>query len=438
MVDVHLTARAPASEARHPPRRMPLCRFALILGTGLSLAGCGTATSQHPPAPAPLSGAGGDISHVDMDTMKLEATRTPTGIVQIDSYDAQELFDRGSKALTETKLDDAIRYYDKLLASFPDSAFARAALYNKGLAHRDKKDWPAAVEAFKKMAEVYAEHIDAKDALFQLGACYAEQQRWVDSRDVFVRILQRKDLNADDRIEAMARRGFAQLSLGDLDTAEASFMGLLAFRTTIDKEERLATDFFLAFAQYNLGQIFHQRFLAAPIRLPESQMDKDLDQKAKLLLTAQRRYIEAIKFGHPGWASAAGFQVGTLYEELYAAFIAAPIPSELGVEAREVYIEELHKRIRILLEKSLRWYRENLLMIERMGVDTDWAVKSKVAYAKLLRLLDPSTKAEFGQPTAPAAPPVVGPAPPVAPGSPDRSAGPPKPPADDTGKRQIL
>ena len=41
-------------------------------------------------------------------------------------------------------------------------------------------------------------------------------------------------------------------------------------------------------------------------------------------------------------------------------------PSRDG-EARQVYIEELHKKIRVLLEKSLRWQRENLLMIRKDG-----------------------------------------------------------------------
>ncbi len=409
-------------------------RFLTILAVGL--AAC--ATTSRRPAPS-VSTAPGDATHVEMDTIKLEATHSPAGI-QIDSYDAQELFDRGGQALTDKRLDDAIRYYDKLLTGFPDSPYNRSALYNRGLAQRDKKDWPAAIASFRSMAEQYADHIDAKDALFQLGACHAEKEDWSASRDVFARILSRKDLTADDRIEAMARRGFAQLNLGDLDTAEASFMGLLAYRSTIDKEERLATDFFLAFAQYNLGQIFHKRFQAAPIRLPEARMEKDLELKAKLLLTAQRRYIEAIKFGHPGWASAAGFQVGSLYEELYASFMSAPVPAELSAEAREVYIDELHKKIRILLEKSLKWYRENLLMVERMGVATDWAAKSKLAYAKLLRLLDPSTKSELGQPVAPGseAPLPQGPPPPTAPEAPGRDPAERKPTTGDTVRRQVL
>ena len=104
---------------------------------------------------------------------------------------------------------------------------------------------------------------------------------------------------------------------------------MFLFRQQIENQERLSTDFFLAFAQYNLGQITHERFRKAPIRLPETQMDRDLEEKAGLLLKAQRAYIDTIKYGNARWASAAGFQVGSLYEELYDAFVTAPVPAKL-------------------------------------------------------------------------------------------------------------
>ena len=174
-------------------------------------------------------------------------------------------------------------------------------------------------------------------------------------------MLERKDLNADDKIEAMARRGFAQFQLKDLDTAERTFSSALYYFRSIEKEERLQTDFYLGLSQYHLGQIPHERFRAVPLRLPEKQMAIDMDDKARLLLSAQRQYIETIKLGNPQWASASGYQVGSLYEELYDAFIHAPIPPELLGEAnqekREVYYDELRKKIRILLEKSLRTAR---------------------------------------------------------------------------------
>jgi TolA-binding protein len=380
--------------------------------------GCATSGNQNA-SPQP----GGEVVRLDMEPIKIEATKDADG-VHIDAFDAPELFEHAGKALSDKRFDDAIQEYQKLLKSFPESSYVRPTFYNLGLAQIGKKDWPAAIESFKTLIERFADHADAKDSMFQLGACYAEQGNWPASAEAFARVLERKDLNADDRIEAIARRGFAQFNLNDVDTAEKTFRSAMAYKQQIDTEERLSTDFYLAFSQYHIGEIFHQRFRKAPLRLPESQLDKDLDQKATLLLTAQRAYIDTIKFGNPAWASAAGFQVGSLYEELYDSFMNVPIPSELQREARQVYVEELHKKIRILLEKSLRWQRENLLMIERLGVATEWADKSKLAYVKVLKLLDPGVSDADLAPSKPA--PKTPSAPPPVPQAPVRSGESPK------------
>ena len=353
----------------------------VALSVAASCASSGQQTKPNQPGGEP-------VVRLDMDPIKIEATTDANGL-HIDAYDAPELFEHAGKALSDGRFDDAAKEYGKLLKSFPESPYARPALYNLGLTQIGKKEWSAAIDSFKTLIEKYPNHADAKDSLFQLGACYAEQGNWPSSAEVFARLLERKDLNSDDRIEAIARRGFAQFNLNDLDTAEKTFRAAMAYKQTIESEERLSTDFYLAFSQYHLGQVFHQRFRKAALRLPEAQLDKDLEEKAHLLLTAQRAYIDTIKFGNPGWASAAGFQVGSLYEELFDAFMSVPVPPALDDEARTIYKEELHKKIRILLEKSLRWQRENLLMIERLGVSTDWADKSKLAYTKLLKLLDP-------------------------------------------------
>lgn len=416
-----------------------LVRFGLPMAIFILLAvGCATTARQTQPGqPAD------QVTRLEMDPIKIEAKNTAEGIT-IDAFDAPELFEYAGKALSEKRFDDAIKSYAKLLKNFPESSYARPALYNMGLAQIDKKDWPAAIDSFKTLIDKYPQHKDAKDSLFQLGACYAEQENWPASAEVFARILDRGDLDADDRIEAIARRGFAQFNLNDLDTAEKTFHAAMAFKQKIENEERLSTDFFLAFSQYHLGQIFHLRFRAAKLRLPEAQLDRDLEEKAHLLLTAQRAYIDTIKFGNPAWASAAGFQVGSLYEELYDAFMNVPVPAELDAEARGIYVEELRKKIRILLEKSLRWQRENLLMIERLGVNTEWAEKSRLAYAKMLQLLDPNLPSEKGEsikpsPAAPGNPPAS--VPPPVPQAPFRGGEAPKesaPGQGDTLKRQVL
>jgi hypothetical protein len=80
------------------------------------------------------------------------------------------------------------------------------------------------------------------------------------------------------------------------------------------------------------------------------------------------------------------------------------VPDELQGEAahekRDVYYEELRKEIRILLEKSIRTHEQNLLMLERLGVQNEWRDKSKLAFAKLQKMLDPSYKFEFADPAS--------------------------------------
>ncbi len=381
---------------------------------------------------------GPPVEAIEMDPIKIAAVKGPEG-THLESYDVAELFDRAGAALSDKRPDDAARDYDKVLQEFPSTRFTKAALYNAGLAYEGKKDWASAIARFQRLADQYAGTGDAKDALFQMGACYAEMGNWPTSATMFAELLERKDLTPDDKIEALARRGFAQFQLKDLDTSERTFQSALYYYNSIEREERLDTDFYLGLVKYHLGQIPHERFRAIPLRLPVKQMGIDMEDKARLLLAAQRQYIETIKLGNPQWASASGYQIGSMYEEFYDAFIHAPIPDELqgdaNQEKREIYYEELRKRIRILLEKSVRTHEQNLLMLERLGVQNEWRDKSKLAFAKLQRLLDPSYKLEFADPAAageaspPPAPP--SPTPPVG-----RSVPPAEAPAQDQQEHQ--
>ncbi|HVZ71924.1 MAG TPA: tetratricopeptide repeat protein [Polyangia bacterium] len=367
------------------------------------------------------------VQEVEMDPIKLHGVKGPDGVQHVETYDATELFERAGAALSDKRYPDAIRDYERLLKEFPtETRYTKAALYNCGLAYQGAKDWPNAIARLDQLAKQYPGTSDAKDALFQIGATYAEMGNWPTSATMFAELLQRSDLTSDDKIEAMARRGFAQFQLRDFETAERTFKQTVWYFQSIEKEERLQTDFYLGLVKYHLAQIPHEKFRAAPLRLPDKQMAIDLEEKCRLLLVAQRAYIDAMKLGNPQWASASGYQVASLYEELYDAFVHAPIPPDLlteeNAEKREVYYEELRKKIRVLLEKSLRWNEQNLLMIERLGIDNEWRDKSKLAYAKLQKMLDPSFKVEFADPNAPATPAAPKDAPPT-PTAPDGRPG---------------
>jgi TolA-binding protein len=403
--------------------RMPFrTRLAARLVWALALAAMGCAgkartDAANPATPPP--------QEVQMDPIKLHAVKGPDGVQHVETYDATELFERAGAALSEKRYDDAASAYERLLKEFPaETRYTKAALYNLGLAYQGKRDFATAIAKFQQLADQYAGTSDAKDAQFQIGASYAEMGNWPTSAALFAQILERKDLTPDDKIEAMARRGFAQFELHDYDTAERTFHSVLWYFTSIESEERLQTDFYLGLAKYHLGEIPHEHFRAMPLRLPVKQMAIDMEEKARLLLVAQRQYIETIKLGNPQWASASGYQIGSLYEEFYDAFMHAPIPADLigdaNQEKREIYYEELRKKIRILLEKALKTHEQNLMMLERLGVQNEWRDKSKLAFANLQKMLDPNFKFEFADPSAPA--PAATPAPPT-PQPPDGRSG---------------
>jgi TolA-binding protein len=416
---------------RYPLRPSPTSSSLLLLLLVAACAGKNKNDGATGPGTAP-------VEQIEMDPIKITAVRGPDG-VHLETYDVTELFEHAGAALSERRFDDAARDYDRLLKEFTDSRYTKAALYNCGLAYQGKKDWQTAIARFQRLVSEHEGTQDAKDAQFQIGASYAEMGNWPTSATIFAQILERKDLTADDKIEALARRGFAQFQLRDLDTAERTFSSAVYYFRGIEKEERLQTDFYLGLVRYHLGQIPHERFRQIPLRLPVKQMAVDMENKAHELLAAQRLYIETIKLGNPQWASASGYQIGSLYEEFYDAFVHAPIPADLlgenNVEKREVYYEELRKKIRILLEKSVRTHEQNLLMLERLGVQNEWRDKSKLAFAKLQRMLDPSFKLDFADPSAAGTSSPV-PPPPPAPSAPVERGGAPAPGQDEPSVRE--
>ncbi len=338
---------------------------------------------------------------LEMEPIVFEQQKT--GVVE--QVDAQGLFEKGGAAYGEQRFGDAAALYDELVARFPDSRYATPALYNAGLALEAAHDLAAAAERYKKMLTRNAPSNDLLDAAFRLGSVYETQKNWSAAAENYARVLDRKDLTNSDRAEAMARRGVAQFNLKDLVAAERTLRETLQFVRAHDNEERLDTDYFVGMAAFYVGEIAHEQYRALPIRLPEKQMERDLEAKAQMLLTAQARYVDAMRVSNAEWATAAGFEIASLYREFYDDLVGAPIPPELDAEHREVYLEELKKQVRTLLQKAINVHEKNVLMAERVGIKNDWVRRSNEQMDELRKLLVPG----------PTAPPVTPPPPPTQP-----------------------
>jgi tetratricopeptide (TPR) repeat protein len=339
---------------------------------------------------------------------------------KVEILDAATLFERGSTAFTAHQFAESAAAFDRVLSEFPDARHAVPSLYNAGLAYEGLGDFDAAAARYRRLAGEHAQTQDALDALYRLGSVHCQRKRFADAAEVYQQILARKDLSLSDRVEAMARRGVAQFELHELAASEHTLREALDFYRSHESEERLDSDFFLGMGAYYLGEITHAQYRALPVRPPEKQTAKDLEAKARLLLMAQARFLDAMRVNNPNWATAAGFQIGSLYREFYDDLVGAPVPPGLSGEAREVYLEEVRKQVKTLLQKAIAIHEKNILMAERIGEQNEWVKRSNEQMEQLRKLLVPGA--------APSAAPIAEPPP-----------APPLPrPKDDVKPRVVL
>ena len=372
----------------------------LVLGLALAVAaGC-----AHTQKAAPQE------QHVTMEPMVFAAQ--PDG--RVETVDAASLFARAGAAYGQKDFDAALALFDRVVHDFPDSRYVCPALYNAGLSLEAKNDLVTAADRYRRIT---VEHADAKDApavldaWYRLGFVLAQAKNWPAAVDTYAQILARKDLTLGDRVEALARRGVAQFGAHDLIAAEHTFRDELAYFHAHESEERLDSDFFVAMGAYYLGECAHEMYKALPVRLPERQLTRDLEAKARQLLVAQARFLDAMRVNNGEWATAAGFQIGSLYREFYDDLVGAPVPPDLTGEAREVYLDEVRKQVKNLLQKAITIHEKNVLMAERIGEKNEWVRRSNEQMEQLKKLLMPGPAT--AQPPDSAVPPAEPQTPPL-------------------------
>lgn len=325
---------------------------------------------------------------VSLEETRIVARRTSGGELELDSYDASQLFQRAYDLGRRGECDAAVELYDRVVAEFPSSRFVSPSLYNAGLCLRDEGELAGAVERWSTLLSRLPDAPDAKHARFLLTSALVELERWEPALESSEQLLDRSDLRSDERLEAMARRAESLLGLARVDDAERAARDALSYYRTRQGDEVIADEYFAAAANFVLAETLRMRSEA--LALPDADVAAQreiLDRRAQLLLDAQRAYFDTIRHTDARWAAAAGYQIGAMYEGLYAAITEAPVPPpppgrELGPDALEIYRREyrsqLAERVRPLIRHAIRYWELTLLMVERTGVRSEWVERTRV------------------------------------------------------------
>jgi tetratricopeptide (TPR) repeat protein len=298
------------------------------------------------------------------------------GRVDIDQVLAgmndEELFAQGESRYAAGDFAVAAKAFGRLVDVFPKSAHLGAASYNAGLALEQLEKWSEARARYEPLLDLEHGTGDQIDAGFRAAECEYHLGRYAQAVDLLQRIRARGDLSANLRLEATDQVGICQLEAGQRTEAETTLRQAVYTFENADLKERL-DDYYPSQAQFYLGEIYRLYFEEVPLDPNQlggtDKLSKDLEYKAEMLLSAQGHYLRAIRMANSTWATAAGTRVGGLYEAMYDAMMDSPPPADLDAEQQQVYREELHKKIRVLVTKAISIYESTLEAAERTGTN---------------------------------------------------------------------
>jgi tetratricopeptide (TPR) repeat protein len=290
--------------------------------------------------------------------------------LELEGKNDAELFAIGTAAFGGGDYARAAAAFSRLADLFPTSRHEPAALFNAGLAYERTDEWRLALERFRTLERKY-EGPDAIEASFRVAECQYHLRELGDARATLDGLASRPGLSPGDRVRALAQRGIVELEDGKAEEAEKSLrLAVSTYRAASD-EERL-DEHYAAQAQYYLGEVYREWFRALPLdpsKGDDAALQRDLEHKAEMLLSAQGHYLRAIRMGNDRWAVASGFRIGELYDELRSQLLDAPLPPDLDAEHADAYRAELRKRVRVLAAKAITAYEQTLSRAARSGVD---------------------------------------------------------------------
>jgi TolA-binding protein len=317
------------------------------------------------------------------------------GDLELEKLNDEELFAAGTSFFAAEEYGQAARYFGRLADFHQSSPHRRPALYNAGLALEKLKQWEEAHQRFQELADPAKGTGDSLDAAFRVAETLYHQERFDEAVQVLLIIGKRDDLPINKRMEARVQQGICELESGQSDAAEMTLRKVMStWQDLADKD--LVDEYFPAQAQFFLGEIYrihYEQVTLDPDRTSD-QLAKDVEYKAELLLSAQGHYLRAIRIGNGYWATAAGAQIGGLYENLYDHMTNAPAPRELNAEEGEVYRQELRKKIRVLITKAITVYERTLEAAERIGASSPFVEKTRESLKRMKDMLLADAKAE--------------------------------------------
>src|SRR4051812_45630278 len=217
---------------------------------------------------------------VDLDIIRITAhSRGPGGDAELSAVASADLFKQANEAAKAGRQREAIASYRQLVAEFPESQFAPVSLFNIAAVYDAQGDLTATITTLTELVASYPDARESIEGHLYIAALQADHQQWAAAATTLAAVVLRPNLTFTDRIEAYARKGYAELEQRQYDAADASLGQAIA---EWRRAPRVDDPYYIAMAHYYRGELQHRKFAEAPIRTGDDAMVADLDAKRVL------------------------------------------------------------------------------------------------------------------------------------------------------------
>jgi tetratricopeptide (TPR) repeat protein len=348
---------------------------------------------------APAGKADGEAKDprvIDLDIIRITAsTRGVGGEVVVEHVATADLFKQANDAAKAKDGERAIALYRRIVTEFPESKYTPISLFNIAAILDGRGDYAGTLAALRELVKGYPDARESIDGHLYISALQSEHQDWPEALVTLGEIITRSNLTYQDRIEVFARRGYILIQTHRYAEAQVALDAAVAEWT---RAPHVEDPYYIAMATYYRGELAHQKFIEAPVRLPDDTLIADLEHKRVLAVEAYDKWKESLGFHQAYWATASGYQMSQIFVELWRVTVTAPYPARIDTATRDKYIAEVHDRVREHLAKALEGHRMNVELAKAYGVETTWSKGSAAQAVQIVDLLAKDSAGSFVMP----------------------------------------
>lgn len=255
--------------------------------------------------------------------------------------------------------------YEQLATAYPQDAQAPVALRNAGILRQTLGQLDKAAALYADYEQRHKGRPEAKDVAFQRGLLLADKKDGKGSAVAFADFA--KQHPGDGRVvEALVRQGEGHLRAGDDVHAKEALARALSIWKTGRRDDESTT--WAARARYLQGELLFREYDRIKLAGRPRQLQRSLEDKAKLLDDAKKVYLDVVSFKVPEWATAALYRIGHGYTLFAKAMRDTKVPRELSSEEQQIYRDELEKSVVVIEDKALDAYRSGYAKALEIGV----------------------------------------------------------------------